>query len=711
MSKDYITNSGIKIIRSSEEIIYTDNFNEELIHNLNNNKGMVLISNYTLSEKYSKWDIGFLNPPIVIQSKGLDFSIKSLNVRGNIILEIIDNILNKDIHENITIGSIKNNEIIGSIHKTNTFLEEDRIRKPSIISIVRILRNIFYNKDDDYLGLYGALGYDLVYQFEDIKMVMERKSDKDLILFIPDVIYIIDRLNRKSNKYTYNFIYQDYSTIDKKIDLYSKITNNILNEKRYTRCDHIEGEYRDSVSKLKDRFKNGDMFECVLSQQFSYNLDILPSNLFLKLLNNNKSPYCLFINMGKGEYLIGASPEVFIKVTGKRVESCPISGTIKKGENVFENTQKIIELLTSKKEESELVMCTDIDRNDKSKVCDPGTIKVLSHRKIEPTERLYHTVDHVEGYIMDKYDGLDALIAHLWAVTLTGSPKIIAIDTIEKMEKSPRQWYGGAVGIINFNGNINTCITIRTFHVKDQFIHFRVGATLLYDSDPKSEEEETLLKASNFIELLRNEKKPLKKNKLQKLKNIISILVIDFEDSFIYTVIGYLRNIGFKVMTLRWYKDYTKINTDDYSIVILSPGPKHPKDYPINKMLDFFINEKKKILGICLGHQAIIRYFGGKLKILDHPIHGKKSSIILNKSDITYNNIDLDRLDVARYHSIYSDISDISNVLNVTSYTDNNIVMSISHKDLPIYGLQYHPESILTNEDIGYQILMNILKS
>ncbi|CAN0387962.1 unnamed protein product [Laminaria digitata] len=146
----------------------------------------------------------------------------------------------------------------------------------------------------------------------------------------------------------------------------------------------------------------------------------------------------------KKEYLVGASPEMFVRCErtgdGIRVETCPISGTIERGANPLEDAQRIRTLLTNKKEESELTMCTDVDRNDKSRICEPSSVRVLGRRQIEMYSRLIHTVDHVEGYLRQGFDALDAFLCHTWAVTVTGAPKTWAIRFVEQNEASPRSW-------------------------------------------------------------------------------------------------------------------------------------------------------------------------------------------------------------------------------------------------------------------------------
>ena len=175
---------------------------------------------------------------------------------------------------------------------------------------------------------------------------------------------------------------------------------------------------------------------------------------------------------------------MFVRVEGRRVETCPIAGTAQRTGDPLRDADNIRELLKSTKEESELTMCTDVDRNDKSRVCEPGSVKVIGRRLIESYAGVFHTVDHVEGMLKEGFDSLDAFLTHMWAVTLIGAPKKAAAQAIESLEKDARGWYGGAVGMISLNGDINTGILIRTTYLRDGMARYPVGATLLYDSVP-----------------------------------------------------------------------------------------------------------------------------------------------------------------------------------------------------------------------------------
>ncbi len=230
------------------------------------------------------------------------------------------------------------------------------------------------------------------------------------------------------------------------------------------------------------------------------------SALFQRIQKGSPSPYEFLLQLGD-EQLIGASPEMFVRVEGNRVETCPIAGTARRTGDPLRDADSIRELLNSTKEESELTMCSDVDRNDKSRVSIPGSVKVIGRRLIESYAGVFHTVDHVEGMLQPGFDSLDAFLTHMWAVTIMGAPKKAAAQAIEDLEKDARGWYGGAVGMLSLNGDINTGILIRTVHLRDGIARYSAGATLLYDSVPELEEQETRLKATGFFRSLRGVKK------------------------------------------------------------------------------------------------------------------------------------------------------------------------------------------------------------
>ena len=383
------------------------------------------------------------------------------------------------------------------------FTEEERSRRPTVFSALREITAAF-GCEDPHLGLYGAFGYDLAFQFEPVRRRLDRPAtQRDLVLHLPDEIWVLDRKREEAVRYSYDFEVGGVSTAGLSRETAStgggRETQPVRDQD--LPAQPRPGRYAQVVEDARERFARGDLFEVVPSHVF-YGRCASPAAFYELLRQRNPAPYEFLFNLGEGEYLVGASPEMYVRVTGDRVETCPIAGTIARGEDTLEDAANIATLLGSAKEESELTMCTDVDRNDKARVCVPGSVRVIGRRQIEMYSRLIHTVDHIEGRLRPGFDAFDAFLTHMWAVTVTGAPKTWAMQFIEDHEDTPRRWYGGAVGKIGFDGSMNTGLTLRTAHITGGIAAVRAGATLLYDSVPEAEEKETHIKARALIETL-----------------------------------------------------------------------------------------------------------------------------------------------------------------------------------------------------------------
>ncbi len=437
-----------------------------------------------------------------------------------------------------------------------------------------------------------------------------------------------------------------------------------------------------------------------------------PSQISRRLKEINPSPYSFFINLGEQEYLVGASPEMFVRVNGRRVETCPISGTIKRGDDAIADAEQIIKLLNSKKDESELTMCSDVDRNDKSRVCEPGSVRVIGRRQIEMYSRLIHTVDHIEGRLREGMDAFDAFLSHAWAVTVTGAPKLWAMRFIEENEKSPRAWYGGAIGMVHFNGDMNTGLTLRTIRIKDGVAEVRAGATLLFDSDPQEEEAETELKASAMLSAIRDAGKTNMENETRAGARVgegVKILLVDHEDSFVHTLANYFRQTGAEVVTVRAPVADEVFERVAPDLVVLSPGPGRPEDFDCKTTIAKSRQRKLPIFGVCLGLQALVEAYGGELRQLAEPMHGKPSRIRASGNSLVFSGLPSE-VTVGRYHSIFADPVRMPFAFMVTAETEDGVVMGIEHEDEPVAAVQFHPESIMTlGQNAGMRMIENVV--
>jgi anthranilate synthase len=315
-------------------------------------------------------------------------------------------------------------------------------------------------------------------------------------------------------------------------------------------------------------------------------------------------------------------------------------------------------------------------------------------------------VDHVEGVLRPEFDALDGFLSHAWAVTVTGAPKRWAIRFIEEKERSSRRWYGGAIGRLTFDGNMNTGLTLRTIRMRDGVAEVRAGATLLYDSDPQAEEAECRLKAAAMFAAIRGARAAAERGgAATTIGRGRRVLLVDHEDSFVHTLANYIRTSGAEVTTLRADLARAELAAGAAAdLVVLSPGPGRPADFALGETLDLAVTRGLPVFGVCLGLQGIVEYFGGALDLLAAPCHGKPSLVrVLGGRLFT----GLPReFTVGRYHSLCARRSALPAALAVTAETEDRVVMAVEHESLPIAAVQFHPESVMTlRNEIGLPII------
>jgi anthranilate synthase len=709
----FTTKGGIRVEREIVRQAYSP-ADTALAERLDSSRGVLFSSSFEFPGRYTRWDMGFVDPPLALTARGRSFAIEALNERGGVLLPAIAASLRAN--PAILVRESAGNRIAGEIaESTVRFPEEERSRQPSVFTILRGLGDHFHSPEDEHLGLYGAFGYDLVFQFEPTRLRLPRPDDqRDLVLYLPDEILIVDHMRQQSALYRYEFAVAGRSTAG--LDRATAPAPYRLDQGQAAQprtSDHQKGEYARLVERAKGSFIRGDLFEVVCAQLFAEGCADRPSTVFHRLRRANPAPYGALVNLGEGEFLVSASPEMYVRVEGRRIETCPICGTIRRGRDALEDAERIRELLNSTKDESELTMCTDVDRNDKSRVCVPGSVKVIGRRQIEIYSRLIHTVDHVEGELRPEFDALDGFLSHAWAVTVTGAPKLWAIRFIEEEERSSRRWYGGAIGRLTFDGNMNTGLTLRTIRMKDGIAESRVGATLLFDSDPKAEEAETELKAAALFTAIRGAPAPSAEPyplPAAAAGGGREVLLIDHEDSFVHTLAGYIRARGASVTTLR--HDFARARLRDGlrpELVVLSPGPGRPEDFALRETLDLLLARNLPIFGVCLGLQGIVEYFGGVLGTLDIPMHGKPSLVRARPSRLFRGMPE--RFTIGRYHSLFAIPERLPAVLSIAAETESDqVIMAVEHRSLPIAAVQFHPESVMTAPgEIGLPIIDNAL--
>ncbi len=254
-----------------------------------------------------------------------------------------------------------------------------------------------------------------------------------------------------------------------------------------------------AVEKAKDHIFAGDIFQLVLSQRFQRTTRVEPLTLYRALRNINPSPYMFFINLDDFA-IIGASPELLVKVEQNVMEVRPIAGTRPRGRDAAEDARLAEDLLADEKERAEHLMLVDLGRNDVGRVCRFKSVSVKEFMIVEQYSHVMHIVSDIRGVLADGRDVFDALLSGFPAGTVTGAPKIRAMELIHELEPTRRGIYAGSVGYIDFQGNLNTCIVIRTMLMKDGVVSFQSGAGIVADSDPEREYEETIDKAEAIMQ-------------------------------------------------------------------------------------------------------------------------------------------------------------------------------------------------------------------
>ncbi len=358
-------------------------------------------------------------------------------------------------------------------------------------------------------GLFGYLGYDMVRQVEDIPgQNPDPIGTPDAVMVRPTIIAVFDQIAQEiliatpvfpSNKSAEN-AYQDAcnrleATIN---DLHLPATGQSKPQAAATEITPILGTsaetFKSRVAKAKDYVEAGDVFQVVIGQRLQAPMPASPFALYRALRRMNPSPFLYFLEFDD-HAIVGSSPEILVRLRDNKVTIRPIAGTRPRGKTAEEDIANEKSLLADKKECAEHLMLLDLGRNDVGRVSKSGTVSVTERFVIERYSHVMHIVSNVEGEIKDDYDALSALFAGFPAGTVSGAPKIRAMEIIDELEDEKRGIYGGAVGYISCEGEMDTAIVLRTAIVKDGILHVRAGAGIVRDSDPQMEFEETLHKS------------------------------------------------------------------------------------------------------------------------------------------------------------------------------------------------------------------------
>jgi anthranilate/para-aminobenzoate synthase component I len=378
--------------------------------------------------------------------------------------------------------------------------EEERLERPNIAQPLRRMLKAFQTAEKNYMGFYGAFAYNFAYLFEDVEQ-KKPIQEPDFHLFLFDNVLVFNHLTQDLTLYLTRVgkeeAERDAPSVLEGLATRQPEAREPLQIGKFvvTPDDEL---FQKQVAAGIELCNRGELLEIVLSRKLTAQVQGDLLKLYERYKAINPSPYLFYFDFG-AETLLGASPELMLRYEQGRATIRPISGSVRRSKDPIEDHQLMMQLLNDPKENAELDMLIDLGRNDLARICQPG-IEIDHYRIVEKYAHVTHTVAQLSGVLQPRYSGFDALISSLNAGTLTGAPKVAAMQHIESIEQHSRGYYGGCIGWLLFNGDVNTAITIRTAHVRDGLMSYCTGATILYESVPANELKETAIKSGSFLE-------------------------------------------------------------------------------------------------------------------------------------------------------------------------------------------------------------------
>ncbi|TDT71872.1 anthranilate synthase component I [Hypnocyclicus thermotrophus] len=363
-------------------------------------------------------------------------------------------------------------------------------------------------------GAVGVIGYDIIKQYEKLPKINPDNLNlpESNMMFLTEfimydhyhqdisIIVLEDKNNEELAYKRIEEIENIIKTTTLPINFYNINKIKIENE---AISNTTKEEFIEMVQKAKKYIFEGDIFQVVLSQRWTLETNEHPFNLYRKLRSLNPSPYLFYFNFGNYQ-VAGSSPEMLVELRGDEVFNCPIAGTKKRGKDEKEDLLLAKDLLNDEKEKAEHIMLVDLARNDMGRISKIGSVKVTEFMKIHYYSHVMHIVSLVEGEKRKDKDAFSILSSFLPAGTLSGAPKIRAMEIIEELEKEKRGIYGGAAGYFSYNGDMDTCIAIRTMIIKDNKVYMQAGAGITSDSNPEMEYEETKNKVKALLTAIKS---------------------------------------------------------------------------------------------------------------------------------------------------------------------------------------------------------------
>lgn len=653
---------------------------------LDSAEGVLLSCRTTYPGRYRpKW-IGFTRPSIKLCLRNGEIRLDALNDSGEVLIAAIGTVLSSKFDR---------------LSFSRRALLLDDVGDP--LPIIRTIISGLFNADEDHWGFFGAFGHDMALRKYKIDFQQPRDIDQsDIVLYIPDSISVCEGADfAKSVTYDYEFRFADKSSPNRQAGFVAEISQ-AETEAKEPPADEID--YKSIVSDAVDACANGLLFEVVGSKSFFRQTDMLPSDIFGKLEEINPSPYCFLANFGN-EHIIGASPEMFVRVTGRVVETCPIAGTVRRGADAFEDADRILDLLSSRKVDAELTMCSDLDFDDKAKICDPLSIELVGRRQIELYSHVIHTVDHIRGTLAEPFDALDAFSAHLWAATLVGAPRKEALEFIEAREGTPRRWYGGAIGRLGFDGNIDTGIILRAMRLSGSIAEIRVGASLLHNSSPEEEEGEIFAKAAAMFKVVGggHTDETSAAAIASETATMLQVVIVDLGGPFLGYLSGLLSSRGVRCSVI----DHATAGSMKWKsrIAVLAPGLDDPSLQSAKELVSQILAQGGAVIGLGHGMLALAEHYGARSMVIDQPRHGVRCNVKQGVPGHLIPPVSANGGQVGVYCRKMLSDADGAPDLHAVWIDDDGAALAIEHRTAAAAGLLFQPQSVLSRPKMFLQLL------
>ena len=433
------------------------------------------------------------------------------------------------------------------------------------------------------------------------------------------------------------------------------------------RSNQTKEVFEAGVRTIKERIAAGDIYQAVLSQRFETDVTADPFTVYRALRHVNPSPYMYFMRMG-ALAIVGSSPEMLVRVEGRRVETHPIAGTRPRGTNDEEDLRLAEELKRNEKERAEHVMLVDLGRNDLGRVCEYGSVRVPQYMALERYSHVMHLVSTVDGRLAEDRDHLDALVACFPAGTVSGAPKIRAMQILSELEPTRREIYAGAVGYLDFAGNLDFCIAIRTITIRRR-----------PRAHPGRRGNRRRLEPGGRVRRDARQGAGDAAGARHGGSGTV-ILLIDNYDSFTFNLAQYLGELGAPPLVRRNDElSARRCRRDAPDRIVISPGPGRPEDAGISVEVIKRFGARMPILGVCLGHQGIGIAFGGDVVRAGELMHGKTSTVHHDGAGV-FRGI-TQPFSAGRYHSLVI-AQPLPPELELAAHTEDGTVMGVRHRSL-----------------------------